>query len=87
MAYTILFQPGARRELTSLERQDQRRVLAAIEALADNPRPPGCTKMAGFRDVWRIRVGANRVIYRIQDVQLIITSIRIAHRRDVYRNL
>lgn len=56
MAYAILFQPAARRELNDLQPRDQRRVLAAIEALAENPRPAGCTKMAGFRDVWRIRV-------------------------------
>ena len=87
MAYTVLFQPAARRELNDLQRPDQRRVLAAIESLAANPRPPGCTKMSGFRDIWRIRIGVFRVIYRIEDARLIVEIIRIGHRRDVYRGM
>ena len=87
MAYTVLFQPAARRELNDLQRPDQRRVLAAIESLAANPRPPGCTKMSGFRDIWRIRIGIFRVIYRIEDARLIVEIIRIGHRRDVYRGM
>jgi mRNA interferase RelE/StbE len=43
--------------------------------------------MAGFKDVWRIRVGVFRIIYRIQNQQLIIEIIRIGHRRDVYRGM
>jgi mRNA interferase RelE/StbE len=85
MAYAIFFQPAARRELNALERSAQRRVVAAIERLADNPRPAGCSKLSGFRDVWRIRIGDFRVLYRVQDKQLIIEIIRIGNRRDVYR--
>jgi mRNA interferase RelE/StbE len=87
MPYAVLFQPAARRELAGLDRSDQRRALAAIEALVYNPRPPGCAKLSGFRDVWRIRVGVFRVIYRVQDRQLIVEVIRVGHRRDVYRGL
>ena len=87
MAYQVLFQSAARRELAALERSDQRRVLSAIESLTDNPRPAGCTKMSGFRDVWRIRAGTFRVIYRIRDADSTVEIIRIGHRRDVYRGM
>ena len=87
MAYSVMFRPAARRELRDLELADQRRLIVAIEALASNPRPTGCTKMAGFPDVWRIRVGVFRIIYRIADRQLIVEVIRIGHLREVYRGL
>jgi mRNA interferase RelE/StbE len=87
MSYTILFQPAARRELSRIEHSNQRRILAAIESLAQNPRPAGCTKMSGFNDVWRIRVGVFRIIYKIEDRRLIIEIVRVGHRRDVYRGL
>ena len=87
MAYSVMFRPAARRELRHLELADQRRLIVAIEALSSNPRPTGCTKMAGFVDVWRIRVGMFRIIYRIADRNLIVEVIRIGHRRQVYRGL
>ena len=43
--------------------------------------------MSGFRDIWRIRIGIFRVIYRIEDARLIVEIIRIGHRRDVYRGM
>jgi mRNA interferase RelE/StbE len=73
--------------LAELQKPDQRRVLAAIEKLSTNPRPPGCTKLSGFREVWRIRTGNFRTVYRIEDQVLVVEIIRIAHRRDVYRDL
>lgn len=87
MAYSVMFRPAARRELRDLELTDQHRLIVAIEALTGNPRPAGCTKMAGFVDVWRIRVGMFRILYRIADRQLIVEVIRIGHRREVYRGL
>ena len=87
MAYTILFQPAARRELAGVQRREQTRLMAAIESLAENPHPPGCAKMSGFTDIWRIRVGDFRIVYRIVDQRLIVEVIRIGHRREVYRGL
>ncbi len=44
-------------------------------------------RLAGFRNVWRIRVGVYRVIYRIEHARLIVEIIRVGHRREVYRRL
>jgi mRNA interferase RelE/StbE len=87
MAHVVFFQPAARRELAAIQPADRKRVLSAIESLADDPRPSGCAKMSGFRDIWRIRVGVYRVIYRLENRMLTVEIIRIGHRREVYRGL
>ena len=61
------------------------RVIAAIRALATNPRPPGCRKLAGSKDDWRIRVGDYRVVYEIADAIRSVRINRVRHRREVYR--
>jgi mRNA interferase RelE/StbE len=58
--------------------------MAAIDALADDPRPSGCAKLAG-RDDYRIRVGDYRVVYAVDDDKRVVLIARIAHRREVYR--
>ena len=55
-----------------------------ILALADQPRPAGCKKLRGFKDQWRIRIGAWRVVYTIDDAAKLVRITRIAHRREVY---
>ena len=85
MAYTVLFQPAARRELGAQQRRDQQRVLNSIEALADNPRPAGVEKLSGTSEKYRIRQGNFRILYEIQDDVLVVYVVRIADRKDVYR--
>jgi len=58
-----------------------------VQALADNPRPPGCVKLSGASGLWRIRAGVYRIIYQIQDERLLIAVMRVGHRRDVYRDM
>jgi mRNA interferase RelE/StbE len=52
--------------------------------LADNPRPPKSKKLTA-RDSWRIRIGNYRVIYLIEDDNLIVIVIEIGHRKEVYK--
>jgi mRNA interferase RelE/StbE len=61
------------------------RLERAVDALAGNPRPLGCMKMAGSANQWRIRVGDYRVIYAIDDNAQEVTILRVGHRRHVYR--
>ncbi len=65
--YRILLERGAERDLARLSSEIHDRVIAAIQALANNPRPPGCRKLVGSKNDWRIRVGDYRVIYEIAD--------------------
>jgi mRNA interferase RelE/StbE len=83
--YRITFSRSAERELRRLDASVARRVLAAIERLAVNPRPPGCRKLVGSENDWRIRAGDWRVIYTISDAALVVDIAAIRHRSDAYR--
>jgi len=83
--YRVLLERGAEKDLTRLSTQIHDRVIAAIQALATNPRPPGCRKLAGSKRDWRIRVGDYRVVYEIADGVREVRVNRVRHRREVYR--
>ena len=71
--------------LVALPRREQQRIRAAIDLLADNPRPPGCVAMTGEAYAYRVRVGDYRIIYEVLDDRLVVQVVRVGHRRDVYR--
>lgn len=83
--YEILVERRAERDLKGLPAQDFRRIVVAIQALAENPRPPGCRKITGSKSVWRIKVGPYRVVYEIDERSNAIRIMRVRHRRDVYQ--
>jgi mRNA interferase RelE/StbE len=84
-SYSIRIKKSARKELESIaSKQDRRRIVNRISALANDPRPRGALKMSGF-DRYRIRQGRYRILYTIEDAVLIVHVIRIADRKDVYR--
>ena len=85
MAYAVQILPSAQRQLAKLDPPLRKRIAAAIDGLADNPRPSGGKKLQGAGNVWRIRVGDYRILYEIHDRQLLVVVIEIGHRREVYR--
>jgi mRNA interferase RelE/StbE len=85
--YQVIIKPAAEKQLDRLPSKDRRRVVAALATLSDEPRPPGCAKLEGADDLWRIRVGQYRVVYTIRDDKLLVLVVRVAHRKDVYRGL
>lgn len=85
MRYTVDFRPSARKSLGKLPRRDQVRIVSRAEALSQEPRPLGSKKLSTEEDLWRIRVGSYRVIYRIEDDRLLILVVKIGHRKDVNR--
>ncbi len=86
MPYAIEFKPSAAVALRHLPRQVQSRIVTKAEALADNPRPSGCKKLAGADALYRVRIGDYRMVYEVRDAVLTILIVRIGHRRDVYRD-
>ena len=60
-------------------------MLKQIEALVADPRPAGVAKLEGANDLWRVRVGEWRVVYRISDRERLVDVIAVRHRRDAYR--
>lgn len=85
MTYRVDLTTAAARQVRKLLKPVRTRVLAAISALADDPRPAGARKLAGEDIAWRIRVGDYRVIYDVVDQALTVTVVRASHRRNVYR--
>jgi len=82
--YSVRFVRSARKELEQLPDAALQRVFARIEALAENPRPPGCKKLRGATDLWRIRVGNYRVVYQVADAVLLVEIRAVGDRKDVY---
>jgi mRNA interferase RelE/StbE len=83
--YEVLIKPSARKELEAVGlKKDRRRIVEAILALADDPRPVGCRKLSG-KDKYRIRCGDYRVVYSVEDVILVVTIAKVGHRSDVHR--
>jgi mRNA interferase RelE/StbE len=83
--YRVLLERAAERDLARLSSEVHDRVIMALQALATNPRPPGCRKLAGSKTDWRIRVGDYRIIYAIADDNRVVSVNRVRHRREVYR--
>jgi mRNA interferase RelE/StbE len=82
--YNIFFKQSAVKDLDRIPKKDLQRIIRRIRLLKENPRPPGCEKLSA-RERYRIRQGKYRIVYSIQDDQLIVWVVKISHRRDVYR--
>jgi len=83
--YAVVFARSARKELQNLDPQVARRILKQVEALVTDPRPSGVVKLEGAADLWRIRVGQWRVVYRVSDRERLVDVIAVRHRSDAYR--
>ena len=83
-SYSVLIKRSAAKELEALPLKDRRRVARRIQGLAAEPRPAGCEKLSG-QEKFRLRQGAYRVLYAIDDTEMTVAVVKIGHRRDVYR--
>lgn len=72
--------------MEQISRPYNQKIIEAIDALAENPRPEGVKKLKG-EEAYRIRVADYRVVYTIEDFIQIIEVQRIRHRKDAYKNL
>ena len=84
MSYSIRIRNSARRELALLPREDRERVIAAIDALGEQPLA-GSPLKGGLRGLRRQRVGDYRILYELLEDELVILVVRVAHRRESYR--
>lgn len=86
MAYTVDYAERVEKQIRRLPEDTQRRVVAAIGKLREEPRPSGVKKLVGnFRpDQWRVRVGDFRIVYTIEDKVLLVAIMKVDNRKDVY---
>jgi mRNA interferase RelE/StbE len=84
--YRLLLKPSAAKEIEAVgSKDDRRRVVEKISALAANPRAAKCEKLAGYDDRYRIRQSHYRIVYLIDDRRREVTIFKVGHRKDVYR--
>jgi mRNA interferase RelE/StbE len=84
-SYRVALAASAEKELRALTKKVIARIVPRLELLTSVPRPPGCKKLKGGDNEWRIRVGDYRIVYVIDDTAKTVDVTRIAHRRDVYQ--
>lgn len=84
MKFKVKLKKSARKELENLPQKELPKILQLILDLEDDPRPYGCKKLKAYDNLWRIRSGNYRIIYTIQDNELIIEVLQIVHRKDAY---
>jgi mRNA interferase RelE/StbE len=83
--YRILIKPSAVKDIEAISlKKDRRRIVERIRKLEENPRPPGCEKLSG-QDKYRLRQGRYRIVYSIEDQDLVVYVVKVGHRKDVYR--
>ena len=85
MNYALIVKPSAAKDIERLPATVQRRVLQRLAQIQANPGLPGCAKLAGAPNTYRVRVGSWRIVYEIDDAQHIVYVTIVAHRREVYR--
>ena len=85
-SYEIYFRRSVSKDLRRLPRREIGFILEAIRALTNDPRPPGVEKLSAS-EKYRIRCGRYRILYEICDDALIVTVVKVAHRKHVYRRL
>jgi mRNA interferase RelE/StbE len=85
--YRIRIAPSAAKQFDSLPKKERTYIGATIDALADDPRPVGCSKIKAAGDnVYRVRRGDYRVLYAVYDDYVLVQVLKVGNRRDVYRN-
>lgn len=85
MTYRVTITRGAAKTFRGLHPQVAARLKVAIEALSEDPRPPGSLQLRGGDGEFRIRVGDYRIIYDVEDDELVVLVLRVGHRREIYR--
>ncbi len=84
--YKIYFKKSVGKDFEGISKKDLEKIIAKIATLSHNPRPVGCEKLTGI-ERYRLRQGRYRILYSIQDHELTVWVVKVAHRKDVYRQI
>jgi mRNA interferase RelE/StbE len=82
--YRIVFDELVlRKDFRKIDRQDQRRIVRAIrQKLSAKPKDFGRTLRGELKGFWKLRVGEYRVIYEIEEDQVLVYVVLVGFRRD-----
>ena len=84
--YKVLIKNSALKEIQRIPKTFRIKIIETIDCLANNPSPSGVKKLENFKNSYRVRVGQYRIIYKIEDRQLIVEIVKVGNRKEVYRN-
>lgn len=84
---TVVYSPDAVKQIEKLDKPIQKRIIEymdGIETLSD-PRSKGKKLVGNLAEYWRYRVGDYRILCKIEDAQLVVSVVQVAHRKKVYK--
>ena len=84
VVYEVKLARSAKKEVKLLDGVIRVRVVHAFRSLTNDPRPPGCRKLVGATNRWRIRVGDYRILYTIDDSAHLVGIVAVRHRSKAY---
>ncbi len=82
--YSVELKKSVLKDFAAIPKKDLQRIIAALQALRDNPRPPQAKKLSGLEH-YRVRQGDYRILYTIDDDVLVVVVFAVGHRKDIYR--
>ena len=85
--YKITYSKLVKKDLKKIQKNDLNQIIKKIKSLAIDPFPVGATILRGEGKMFRVRQGDYRIIYKIQNQELIVLIVKVGHRSDVYRNM
>jgi len=85
--FELRIKTSVAKDLRGIPKVDVRRILSRMQALRDDPRAPGCEKLAGNDELYRVRQGVYRIVYAVHDERVLVEVVRVGHRGDVYRGI
>jgi mRNA interferase RelE/StbE len=84
--FSVEIRTSAIKELEAVvPKRERQRIARKISALAKEPRPRGCEKLADQGDRYRVRQGRYRIVYAVDDARFLVDVVKIGHRKEVYR--
>ena len=84
-SYKVSFKKSVAKDLRNIPNKEIKRILERIDSLAVNPRAEGCIKLSG-QERYRVRQGVYRIVYEVQEEELIVLVVKVAHRSQVYKS-
>ncbi|MEV6949090.1 type II toxin-antitoxin system RelE/ParE family toxin [Streptomyces sp. NPDC051172] len=92
MGYVTRFTPHAQRDMLKISRPDALRILYRLAELqkamdAGETTAFDIKALQGHRARWRLRIGDYRVVYTVEDGQLVVWVLAVGNRRDIYRQV
>ncbi len=89
MTWKIEYAESVQKDIRKMDAQQRKRIRDFVEdkvANLEDPRMLGKALTGSFSGLWRYRLGNHRIIVHIEDRDVRILIVKIAHRKEVYRH-